>query len=337
LFKLGVYRLDQFRALQRGGVRASLYSLLTRGRISLQLLAADAPPAEKLALFEKAIPGIVQLSGGVWRTTFPGRFRELDGWVDGILGSQFDSSAPLDVQDWAASDCSTSAEWAATLFARFPNARLTASDLTLFVLEAQLPGGDAFILEPSGAALQYIHPPFVVRLNPPERRWLLWNGMLCRRALARARELWRQWAIPMDWLGGDGQTLEQPPYRFRKILLIHPQADALRRRSSRFTVRKHSAFDPLAEPADVIRTMNIFNPSYFDKTRLSDGARNVWRSLRPGGIWIVGRTWQDNPPRHRASVFQRQDGGFQLLERYEDGSEIDDIVLAAQFSEMQPG
>lgn len=330
MLKLGVYRLDQFYAVYRKGLAASIRFQLTRGRTSMQLLAADLPFAEKVAVFERMNPG-VQLSSGVWRFTFCGRFQQLDNYLNDILAGRFDAAAPLDVHDWAASDCSTSAEWASTLSSRFPHAHLTASDLMLFVVEASLPDGDAYIFEPSGVPLQYIHPPFVIRLSPPERPVLPVNWVLCRRIRPKAVELWRKWAIPAGWIESASQTLDQPPLAFRKISLLHPAADALRRSSNLFTVRRHSIFDPLPDGCDVIRTMNIFNRSYFGEARLHEGVRAVWQSLKPGGIWIVGRTLKEDPPLHGATLFARDDAAFRLIDRYEKGSEIDDLVLKAAF------
>jgi hypothetical protein len=290
------------------------------------------PLETKVSLFQHALHGL-RLSSGVYRTTCRGRFEHLNRRLNELLGARFDRTAALEVQDWAASDCLTSAEWASSLFAEFPKARLTASDLTLFFVEADLPGGESFILEPNGEALQYIRPPFVIRLNPPERRLLAVNWLLCRHASSKLRELRRRWAIPAAWLDSDSETLDQPPFVFRKISLVHPEAEILRRSSTRFAVQRHSVFEPLAEPCDAIRTMNIFNPGYFDEPRLREGARAVWLSLRQGGIWAVGRTWQDDPPKHRASVFAKEDRGFRLLDRYDGGSEIDELIASADLAE----
>ncbi len=73
------------------------------------------------------------------------------------------------MEDWAASDCLTSAEWAAELFPLFPHLDFVASDLLLFLWEAKKQRGEErFILEPDGTPLQYVRPPFVVRLSQPE-------------------------------------------------------------------------------------------------------------------------------------------------------------------------
>src|ERR1700682_4107581 len=110
---------------------------------------------------------------GVYRSTVRGWLRGPDRFVIELLGRRYDRQSTLEVHDWAASDCLTSAEWAESLFERFPNAHLHASDLTLFLLEVELPDGAAFILERDGEPLQYLRPPFVIRLNPPEPKPLV--------------------------------------------------------------------------------------------------------------------------------------------------------------------
>jgi len=70
------------------------------------------------------------------------------------------------------------------------------------------------------------------------------------------------------------------------------------------------------------------NPGYFDATRLRAGAAAVGASLIEGGIWVVGRTIEEpRPARNCVSVFQKTGRGLALLERFNGGSEIEDLVL----------
>ena len=73
--------------------------------------------------------------------------------------------------------------------------------------------------------------------------------------------------------------------------------------------------------------MNIYNLSYFEPPQLLEGAKAVWRSLKPNGLWIVGRTWQEAPPLHNVTIFEKTDAGFKLLHRCGDGSEIESLAL----------
>jgi hypothetical protein len=321
VFKLGVYRLDQFQKPQ------SIQARLSRNRVSFHLLRGAASP-DQVRLFESVMPQI-QLANGVYRTTSRGRFKAFDQAVNGLLGKYFDSARALDIHDWASSDCVASSEWATALWACFPNAHVTASDLTLYLLEAARPNGEMFIWETGGEPLQYIRPPFVIRLNPAEHTLLVVNRILAWHGRRQFANLLPSWNIPEQWLNTENAApLDRAPFVLRKIPLIHPEAEALRLRSDRFTIILHSAFEPLERPSDVIRTMNIFNLKYFSTAELGEGIEAVRRSLVPGGIWIVGRTFQEDPPAHDASVFMKDGDGFRLLERYGKGSEVEPLVPA---------
>jgi hypothetical protein len=323
VFKLGVYRLEQLQQPQ---------SILAKNRISLHLLREPASP-DQARLFECVMPQI-RLSSGVYRTTSRARFAGFDKFVNAVLGRQFGSSRELDVHDWAASDCIASAEWALSLRSCFPNARVTASDLTLFLLEAALPGGEAFIFETTGELLQYVRPPFVIRYNPPEHQLMLVNRFLASRGRRRFLRAQGRWTIPQQWLGSDGSdTLDLAPFVIAKIPLIHP--DALRQRSDRFAIIRHSAFEALEQPCDVIRAMNIFNLKYFQEARLVEGSAAVRQSLAPGGIWIVGRTVSEDPPVHHATIFEKHGDGFRVIERYGKGSEIEPLILKGALEPRQ--
>ncbi len=303
-------------------------------RISYQLLRTSIPPSEaEIARFEYLMREM-RLPSGVFRTTAPSRFREFDTFLNGILTRIFPSATVLEVHDWAASDASASAGWFHTLRRSFPNARLTASDLSLYLVEARASADDCYIFDATGEVLQYVRPPFVIRLSRPEPRLLLANRLLRRSALYRLARM-RQEGLPnvasLDF--GESDELHKPPYSFRKIPMVHPTAELLRRSNPAFRIERHSVFESLAYPCDVIRTMNIFNTGYFEQERLRQGAQSVWRSLKPGGVWIVGRTIEADPPEHHASVLVRTADRFHLHERHVEKSEVEDLALALRLDE----
>lgn len=335
MLKLGIQRVEDYWRTPPADSWSRLRYHFSRNRISYRLLRTSVPPQPaEIEVFE-AVMQQMRLTSGVYRTTYRRRFRNLDPFLNEQLAARFPASAPLRAEDWAGSDCLTSAEWAESLLAAYPQGRLAASDLTLFLVEACLPEGDALIVEADGSPLQYISGAFVVRLHPPEPAALIVNGWLGRQGMAKHHQIaWEQ--MPQGWLdsldGGDqaslgGQAGKQAV--LRRLPVIHPEAVSLARREPRFTIRRHSAFDALAEPVDVIRTMNIFNRSYFESPRLIEGASAVARSLRPGGVWIVGRTVEENPPKHEVSVFVKENEGFRLEARQGPGSEIEALVLEA--------
>jgi hypothetical protein len=323
LIAFGVCRADQYANCTQSPGNVS------RDRISYRLLLTSMPAsASEIARFEDLMRQI-QLPGGVFRTTSPVRFQDLDLFLNDALERCFAPADSLDVHDWAASDCSTSAAWFQMLRRSFSQVRLTASDLNLYLIEARLEAGDYYIFDAAGEALQYVRPPFVIRMSTPEPRLLLANRLLRAQALARLARLREQGLSNVSSLEfGDCEELRQPPYIFRKIPMLHPTAEMLRRSNTAFHIERHSVFEPLAQPCDVIRTMNIFNLSYFGQDRLRQGVACVWRSLKPGGIWIVGRTVEADPPLHHVSLLARTEHGFVLSGRHVQKSEVEDLALA---------
>src|SRR5258708_5346054 len=98
--RLGVYRLDQYPP-----------AWFRREHIDYRLLRMGTPASpHQIAAFEGITRGM-QLSGGVFRTSLPGRFRDLDGSLNSMLTGHFAGISELEAQDWAAADCVTSAEW----------------------------------------------------------------------------------------------------------------------------------------------------------------------------------------------------------------------------------
>jgi len=324
MVKLGTFPAEGLRPRPRGW-RGYLPGLLNR-RMSFQLLRDPIVSANDSQLFNDLMH-LIRLSNGINRTTFRNRFADLDKSVSTVLANRFNASTPLDVHDWAASDCITSVEWAETLLTAFPNASLTASDVALYLLEVLCPDGEVFIAERGGEPLQYILGSFVVRLHPPEPKLLALNYLLGKsglRKFAQIRERIRPAAEHLD----DGETsVELPPYRVNKISLIHPKAVSLQKDNPRFRVQRHSIFDSLPKPVDVVRSMNIFNPAHFTEKQLMQGVKAVAESLKPGGIWIVGRTGSPGEVKSAVSILENTPSGFRLLQHFGNASDIEEIAL----------
>jgi len=327
MLRLGVHRLDQYH-----GAGGGLPTWVRRGHLDYRLLRTGIPASPlEVAVFED-ITRRMQLSSGIFRTTSPGRFRDLDEWITPVLARHFDAKMALDVRDWAASDCSTSVAWHEKLTAAFPKATLTASDLNIYLIEMRGDTGGSYILDAALGLLQYVAPPFVIRLRPPESPWLAVNWLLARLAGARFARLSRRHGIKEEAIqfapGVD--EVRQGDLVFRRIPLVHPMAATLEHEAPSFRIRKHSIFERAETPADVIRTMNIFNRSYFDPAMLTLGAHNVWESLKPGGLWIVGRTIQEEPVIHHASILVNTTDGFSVVDRHIEKSEIEDLALVVR-------
>ena len=275
-------------------------------RVAYNLLrTSDNPGPEEIRMFED-ICMTLRTSNGTFRTTFPGRFRDVDAASLRWIASSFRLGSLLRVQDRAASTGLTSAEWWGGLSPAFPALEFEASDLLLELMELSA-GEETFVVEPNGLPLQYIRPPFVTSLSYPES----WRNPILRWVSSWAKRRFR---------GLPGNI--QP----RAISCIHPQARQLLRTTPGFRFVVRSVFECTPAGCDVLRTMNILNLSYFPAGQLIQAVRAIFDSLVPGGLWIVGRSLESDLSNH-ASILRRHEDGWEVLERIGQGSEIEDLAL----------
>ena len=76
---------------------------------------------------------------------------------------------------------------------------------------------------------------------------------------------------------------------------------------------------------DVLRTMNVLNKAYFSAEQLVNAASAAFHSLKPGGIWIVGRTLEENFSNH-ATFLRRHQEKWEVLDRIGNGSEMEEFL-----------
>lgn len=314
MFRFGIFTQEQYLKLgreKRGCAPPIAYNLLDVG---------DRPNADQVRAFED-ISFWMRTSNGTFRTTFRDRFREVDDAALRWMRKLFSMEAEIRVEDRAVSHALTSKEWAERVFEAFPNARFEASDVLLELYEISR-GGAAYILEPSGRAIQYVKSPFVVSLvDQAEPRRYPVNWVVAQWAKRRFEEL----RLGTEWM----ETAERQGWRVRKIPFAHPEARELARRNSSFEIRVRSVFDITAEGSDVIRTMNILNSSYFSEEQLKEAVNAILRSLRPGGLWIAGRTLEEDLSNH-VSLLWRGDRAWEVVERIGRGWELERLALGAQ-------
>jgi hypothetical protein len=292
--------------------------------VSIRLLdLGDNPDTAAIARFDE-ICYTLQTSNGTYRTTYRNRFADVNAAATRWIRTLFAAGQPIRVQDRAASNCLTAAEWAAPLLQEFPQLRYTASDLLLFFIEASR-GNETFIIEPDGSPLQYIRPPFVIPLHRPEHPSLVVNAWLRHRAWKRVGEI----QIPRDWLDSSGEGQRRSgEWLLRKISCIHPEAARLAKSDRRFSIEMQSIFEP-TPPCEVLRTMNILNSGYFSADQLQAAIDVVRRSLVEGGLWIVGRTLVEDHSNH-ATVFRKSGSGFEALERIGNGWELESMATTTR-------
>ena len=313
MLRFGVWRRDQYA---RAGPERRFFG----SRVSYSLLdVGDGPTSDEVRAFED-ISFTLRTSNGSFRTTFRCRFKEVDEAAMHWIQNSYPAGTELHVEDRAASHGLTSVEFAEQVFRAFPNATFEASDAVLVLIRLSLPTGETYIVEPNGQPLQYIKPPFVVSVHHPES----WRFPLNRMIAARAKRRFRRLSLPAGWMESGTAT-----YIVSKIPCMHPEALALAKANPAFQLRARSVFERMPGNCHVLRTMNILNRAYLPEARLLEGVEAAFDTLRPGGIWIVGRTLEEDFS-NEVSFLRRGKNGWELLARLGRGSEIEGLALGAR-------
>ena len=307
MFRFGICTEEQYRLTVEGRVPSSIAWSLLRFN--------GNPTAEQVRLFED-ITRRTRTSNGTHRTSFARRFADLDIVTLDWMKRLFPSDEELRIQDRAASHCLTSWELAQCVFPAFPKACLEASDRVLHLLQLSLSSGETYILEPDGQPLQYIRPPIVVSLSGNEPRRYPVNRLIARWAAWRLKRMRRPAGSQARSMGG------LPVVR---LSCIHPVAAGAAAADTRFQIRERSVFDATAASCHVLRTMNILNLAYFSPKQLSSAAGAAFESVSLNGLWVVGRTREEDSSNH-ATFFARRQRGWEVLGRFGAGSEIEEFV-----------
>jgi hypothetical protein len=317
-------RREQNSAMLRFGIlTANQYARATRRRrlsgsgVSLNLLEiSDYPTRDEILRFEEISFGLYT-SNGTTRKTFRHRMVDVDEVAFRLLRQTYLPDNELIVQDRAASTCLTSTEWAEQILDVFPRAHFEASDRLLYLFRISLPGGRTYFVEPGGQPLQYVKSPFVVSFCPREPFRYPVNQFVA----ALAKRSFRRLTLPKNL----ADSAELHKCGIHKISCLHPEVRSLSRRNPRFTVSERSVFQR-TPGVDVLRTMNILNLAYFSRNQLVDGVRAASESLKPGGLWIVGRTLEEDQTNH-VSFFRRTEKKWEVLKRIGNGSEIEELAM----------
>jgi hypothetical protein len=310
MLQFGILTADQY-------ARATRRRRLTGSGVSLNLAeVSDHPTRDEILRFEE-ISSRLCTSNGTTRATFRHRLVDVDDVAFHLLRRDYRADDELIVQDRAASSCLTSTEWAEQMLVAFPLAHFEASDRLLHLFRISLPGGKMYFVEPGGQPLQYVESPFVVCLYPREPYRYLLNHFVA----GLAKWSFRRLSLPANL----ADSAASYKYRIDKISCVHPEARSLSQRDPRFTVCERSVFQRTAG-LDVLRTMNILNLAYFSKKQLVDGIHAASDSLKPGGLWIVGRTLEESHTNH-VTFFRRTEKKWEVLQRIGNGSEIEELVM----------
>lgn len=255
------------------------------------------------------------------KTTWPGRFREIDREIAPLLRSRFPEA--LSCLDIGVSDGVTALE----LYERLADVeklsyRMTDLDEALHVRRR---GPLVEAVDDDGSLIQATLGPFVVpvttaaHVHPLQLVNRLLQLLFLRMLRPRTRRAWLR-----SRERGDGG--------FRRIPLLAPEARAARERDPRLRFERLDVFAPPPLRCDFVRMLNVLNlregPFGFSESAARAGLRAVAGLVAEGGLLLVGRTVRtpEAGDTTHATLFEKRGGKLAVLRRFGEGSELEPLV-----------
>lgn len=303
MFKTGIYKLSQCREADKTLLRKEPKNI----SITLYDQIIGLPDTDDLA---ERVLRLFADDRGSYKRTYGRRFEAFDQEVIERIKATFSPAESLIVEDVGVSDGRTSCEFFRKLVAHYPRHHFRASDYDaeVFVVEH---GRTKVTLSHAHRVLEVVYPPFVFNaakrdsyrhypLNHVVR--LIVDRLIVRGLVGR-------------YLAG------QLPAR--TVVLFAPEALALAAQDSRFRLARHDLLAPLATPGqtDLVRAMNVLNPSYFGPRDIRTVLANIHAALRVEGWLITGSNEEAGSLVH-GGIYQRSAVGFETIWESGNGSPL---------------
>ncbi len=273
-----------------------------------------APDAAVTSRQEAAFFSGLRLRNGTFKTTAERRLDDLNQLV--IEQWKALGAAPRRLLDVGVSSGVSSVEWLQSLAAAGFDVDLVATDVSLKAQLVPICRQYDVLVDRSGHILQHI--VFGVAIRPWRRKldFVTGHALLSGVLNAVARRVLRRRRSPAARAGED-------------IMLVSPRA----RGEARIAFAEDDVFaanpQSFVRRFDAIRAANLLNCGYFSTAQIRTAIFNLKdRLVGPNCFLIVNRTRKDGT--NHGTLFQLNAAArFEILAKLRDGSEIEDIVLAA--------
>jgi len=258
---------------------------------------------------------------GIYKTTRRNRFREFDRIALDDFARRFESVETLRIHDLAASSGISSLELFQTLHV-WRAVELHFSDLYDRLRLVRVPDSNwEVVFDSAGHALEYVGHGFALKARQGESKWhpvnRLLKRMLDRSLLPKADRL-------LEAAGAE--KIDDSQDAVREVMLLHPECTRAFETHDNFAFSQHDLFTPLQGPYHVLRAMNIFNPGYFTDEKIIAGVRACAQGLLPGGLFLIGRSIDEEDSRTRATAFLRDGNVLRVAWKFNDGAENQSLI-----------
>lgn len=311
MLKFGVYKLSQLR---EGNKYKGLFGDDKKLSISLHNQIQLFDYANEVA--ESILNQFVD-DRGCYKRTYANRFQVFDGVVIDLLSHKSDENYIL--HDVGVSDAGTSVDFFHKINSKINNISYYASDYDpeVFVLAY---GKVKVTLSSQGKILEICCPPFVFNLFKRDS----YRYYPCNHVV--------QWLFQQTILKRIMFLYRTGRIHTQKISLFCPRAIKLAQKTPLFHLLKHDLMKSFEQKANVnmIRAMNILNPSYFTQKECEKVLTNIFLGLCENGFFVTGSNQGSNSV-VSGGVYKKQNNRFKLIWDSGEGSPMHEIISKFYF------
>jgi hypothetical protein len=251
---------------------------------------------------------------GAYKRTYQKRFEDFDLSVINILKNL---PTPQAFHDCGVSDGRTALDFFEKMVLVFPDIQYFASDYnpSVFVLEK---GKLKVTLSHTGKILEILFPPFVFnKIKQDSFRHYPLNHLIL-------------FFVEKFWVNSLMQKYKKGLIKAKELLLFSPKVLKKSQKDHRFRLGKHDLLHPFKERVDVVRAMNVLNPSYFSDVEFSQVIYNIYEGLNQNGLLITGSN-QEAGTIVNGGIYQKKEKGFKKIFNSGEGSPIEAPLLDFKF------
>ena len=269
----------------------------------------------------------LRVGGAVYKTTKRNRMPDLDERLRDTLLERYPDVNPIQLHDVGASSGITTLELWRCLSQKLPM-RVHGSDrfdrLDFVTLASN---GWTVVFDNDGSAVQALGRKAVIcpvtgdQSRHPVHRIL--HGRVIRDLVPAARAV-----LERASFDGGASIWEGEGGKVKRLRLVHPEVAREILEHEGFTFGCHDVFQHTT-PYMAIRAVNVLNLQYFKPEQLKAAVTAIHQSLHSGGMFLVGRTIDEDDARNSATLYERTDAGFREIWKHHEGTEISDHIPSA--------
>ncbi|MBF0216424.1 MAG: hypothetical protein HQL30_05445 [Candidatus Omnitrophica bacterium] len=260
----------------------------------------------------------------VFKRTYQNRFDEFDNICIDAMKHFIISSNKVLVHDLAVSDGRTSYDFYKLLIKQSPGEIIYfASDILPYVFEISTVGSRVkTIIDKGQNVIQVIFPPFVFNEFSQDNKLYFINLMLkyvIDRTVVKAQL--------RDVRNNEAKLV------IKKIYLVDKKCRDLMSVDHNFSFESYDIFDRATRQVNIVRAMNILNPTYFPQSDIKIILRNIHDSLLVDGYLIVGSNG-DKGSCVDGGIYQKMNTGFISLRHAAVPSRINQVIIDFDRTEL---